>query len=134
MENFQNDALDLIEDNTPRISLTSITGITQPKNIKLKGHIKNDNVIVLINIGSTHNFLTIKIARKLKLFVYIVPNMKVTVTDDKQIGNVIKCHKVKLQIQYFNLESKLYTVPLGGVDVVLGVQWLQTLGTYLFSH
>jgi hypothetical protein len=41
---------------------------------------------------------------------------------------------VKLQIQDFNLESKLYIVPLGGVNVVLGVQWLQTLGTYSINH
>jgi hypothetical protein len=61
--------------------------------------------------------------------------MKVMVADEKKkIGNVEKCHKVKLQIQHFNLESKLYTVPLGGVDVVLGVQWLQTLGTYSVNH
>jgi hypothetical protein len=134
MENFQNDTSELIEDNTPRISLATITGITQPQTLKLKGHIKNDNVTVLIDTGSTHNFLDIKIARKLKLFVYPVPDMKVMVADDKKIGNVGKCHKVKLQIQDFNLESELYTVPLGGVDVVLGVQWLQTLGTYSVNH
>jgi len=39
-----------------------------------------------------------------------------------------------LQIQYFNMESELYTIPLGGVDVVLGVQWLQTLCTYSINH
>jgi hypothetical protein len=60
--------------------------------------------------------------------------MKVMVAEGKQIGNVRKCHKVKLQIQYFNLESELYTVPLAGVDVILGFQWLQTLGTYSFNH
>jgi hypothetical protein len=119
MEKFQNDTSYLIEDNTPRISLAAITGITQPQTLKLKGHIKNDNVIVLIDIGSTHNLLDIKIERKLKLFVYPVPEMKVMVADDKKIGNVGKCHKVKLQIQDFNLESELYTVPLGGVDVFL---------------
>ena len=134
MENFQNDTSELIEENTSRISLTSITCTTQPKTLKLKGNIKNDNVNVLINTGSIHNFLDIKIARKLKLFVYPVPDMKVMVANDKKIGNVIKCHKVKLQIQDFNLESELYVVPLGGVDVVLGVQWLQTLGTYSVNH
>ena len=41
---------------------------------------------------------------------------------------------MKFQIQDFNLELELYTVPLGGVDVVLGVQWLQTLGTYSVNH
>jgi hypothetical protein len=60
--------------------------------------------------------------------------MKVMVATGKKIGNVGKCDKVKLQIQDFKLELELYTVPLGGVDVVLGVQWLQTLGTYSVNH
>ena len=57
-------------------------------------------------------------------------NMKVMLVDSKKIEKVGKCHKVKLQIQDYNLESSFYTVPLGGLDVVLGIQWLQTLGTY----
>jgi hypothetical protein len=134
VKNPQNITSDLEGDNTPRISLATITCISQPQTLKLKGHIKNDNVTVLIDTGSTHNFLDINIARKLKLFVYPVPDMKVMVADGKKIENVGKCHKVKLQIQDFNLESELYTVPLGGVDVVLGVQWLQTLGTYSVNH
>jgi hypothetical protein len=60
--------------------------------------------------------------------------MKLTVADDKKIGYYGKFHKVKFQIQYFNLQSKLYIFPLGGVDVVLGVQWLQTLGAYSVNH
>jgi hypothetical protein len=55
-------------------------------------------------------------------------------TEKKKIEKVGKCQKVKLQNQDFNLESDLYTVPLGGVDVILGVQWLQTLGTYSVNH
>jgi hypothetical protein len=53
--------------------------------LKLKGHIKKDNVTVLIDTGSTHNFIDINVARNLKLFLYPVPNMKVMVADDKKI-------------------------------------------------
>ena len=60
--------------------------------------------------------------------------MKVMVADGKKNENVGKFHKVKLQIQDLNLESKLYIVPLGGVDMVLGFQWLQTLGIYSANH
>ena len=45
--------------------------------------------------------------------------------DGKKIENVAKCHKVKLQMQEYNPESDFFAVPLGGVDVVLGIQWLQ---------
>ena len=56
------------------------------------------------------------------------------VVDGNKIDNVGKCHKVKLQMQEYNLESNFFVVPLGGVDVVLGIQWLQNLGTYSANH
>ena len=60
--------------------------------------------------------------------------MKVMVAYDKKIENVGKCHKVKLQMQEYKLETNFFAVPLGGVDMVLGIQWLQTLGTYSTNH
>jgi hypothetical protein len=96
MENLQNDTSELIEDNTPRISLTAIKGITQQQNLKLKGHIEKDYFTILIDTRSTHNFLDIKIRRKTKLFLYPVPDMKLMVIDDKKNGNIGKCHEVKL--------------------------------------
>ena len=56
------------------------------------------------------------------------------VEDGKNIENVGKCHKVKLQMQEYNLESDFFVVPLGGVDVLLEIQWFQTLGTYSANH
>jgi len=32
------------------------------------------------------------------------------------------------------LESRFYTIPLGGVDVVPGIQWLRMLGIYSANH
>ena len=63
-----------------------------------------------------------------------MPNMKVMVADGKKIENVGKRHNVKLQMQEYNLEPDFFVVSLGGVDVVLGIQWLQTLGTYSANH
>ena len=90
--------------------------------------------MVLLDTGNTHNFLDSTMAKRLNIFTFPMPNMKVMVADGKKIEKVGKCHKVKLQIQNFNLESPFYTVPIQGVDVVLGIQWLQTLGTYSANH
>lgn len=56
------------------------------------------------------------------------------VADGKHIDAIGKWHNVKLQLSEYKMESSFYTVPLGGVDVILGIQWLQTLGTYLTNH
>ena len=56
------------------------------------------------------------------------------VADGKKIDNVGKCHKVKLQMQEYNLESDFLGVPLGGIDVVLGIQLLQTSGTHSANY
>ena len=130
----QHDCHSELEDDTPKISLAAITGISQPQTMKLKGHIKNNNVSILIDTDTTHNFINVNLAKIFNLFIFPMPNMKVMVADGKKIENVGKCHKVKLQMQEFNLESNLSVVSLGGVDVVLGIQWLQTLGTYSANH
>ena len=90
--------------------------------------------MILIDSGSTHNSINVNLAKVFNLFVYPMPKMKVMVIDNKKIENVGKCHKVKLQMQEYNLESDFFGVPLGGVDVVLGIQWLQKLGTYSANH
>ena len=43
------------------------------------------------------------------------------VEDGKKIDNVGRCHKVKLQMQEYKLESDFFAVTLGGIDVVLGI-------------
>ena len=63
-----------------------------------------------------------------------MPKMKVMVADAKKIKNLGKCPNVKLQMQEYNQESDFFVVPLGRVDVVLRIQWLQTLGTYSANH
>ena len=122
--NSQQDYHTEIKDDTPQISLAIITEISQPQTLKLKGHIKKNNFMVLIEMGNTHYFINVNLAKVVNLFIFLVPNMKVMVVDGKKTKNVGKCHKVKLQMQEYNLESDFFAVPPGGVDMVLGIQWL----------
>ena len=44
-----------------------------------------------------------------------------------------KCHNVCISIGYYNLCSNMFSMPLGGCDVILGTQWLRTLGPILWD-
>jgi hypothetical protein len=44
-----------------------------------------------------------------------------------------KFHKINLTMGEYVMNSPMIYIPMGGVDVVLGVQWLQSLGTMDFN-
>ena len=51
------------EEMNPTISCNALARITTPQTIKIEGHIKKKKVIVLIDSGSTHNFIHCKVAK-----------------------------------------------------------------------
>jgi len=117
----------------PTISCNALAGITTPQTNKIKGHIKKKKVIVLIDSGSTHNFIHCKIAKGLNCFLYLAPECQEMVASGGTINFSGKCHKIKLSMGEYVLNSPMLSIPMGGVDVVLGVQWLQSLGRIAFN-
>jgi len=101
--------------------------------IKIEGHIKKKNVIVLIDFGSTHNFIHCKISNELNCFLYLAPECQVIVACGGTINFFGKCHNIKLSMGEYVLNSPMLSIPMGGDDVLLGVQWLQSLGTINFN-
>jgi hypothetical protein len=44
-----------------------------------------------------------------------------------------KCNKINLTMGEYVMNSPMIVIPMGGLDVVLGIQWLQSLGTVAFN-
>jgi hypothetical protein len=40
-----------------------------------------------------------------------------------------KCDKINLTMGEYVMNSPMIAIPMGGADVVVGIQWLQSLGT-----
>jgi len=53
------------------ISCNALVRITTPQTLKIEGYIKKKKVIVLIDLGSTHNFIHCKIVMELNCFLYL---------------------------------------------------------------
>jgi hypothetical protein len=75
------------EELTPMISCNALARISTPQTLKIEGYIKKKKVIVLIDSGSTHNFIHYKLAKALNCFVYPVPEFQVMIAD----GGTINC-------------------------------------------
>ena len=105
----------------PTISCNALDGITTPQTIKIEGHIKKKNVIMLIDSRRTHNFIHCKIAKELNCFLYPTPECQVMVASGVTINCYRKCHNIKLSMGEYVLNIPMLSIPMGGADVVLGV-------------
>lgn len=61
---------------------------------------------------------------------------EVMVASGEKLPSPGKCNNVKLLLQRFPIVVDFYLLPLEGYDVVLGTQWLRTLGliVWVFSQ
>ncbi|XP_033137014.1 uncharacterized protein LOC117128518 [Brassica rapa] len=98
-EEFHDSCEELFGTTTEICELTlySYMGWSSPTTTKIEGKIGKTRVVVLIDSGATHNFLSPDIVKKAQL--------------------------TEIQSSSFKV-----LVGTGSVDVVLGIQWLRTLG------
>jgi hypothetical protein len=109
--------------------VAAMTGISQPQTLKVYGYVNKTKVTVLIDSGSSHNFIDTKIARQLNIFIHPTSEFQFSIPRNKTTSCDGKCHKVEVSMSDYKLKSPMYAMPIGGVDIVLGAQWLATLGT-----
>jgi hypothetical protein len=115
------------------ISLNSLTGFSAPQTLKLIGYIKHRKVIILVDSGSTHNFIHHRVAQETHCYIHAVNNFKIMIANGGSMKCGGCCENVCLQIGDYHLKSHMFAINMGGCDIVLGADWLGTLGPILMD-
>jgi hypothetical protein len=115
-------------DVEPLISLHALTGISSPQTLKLIGYIKHHKVIILIDSGNTHNFIHHRVSQETHCYIHAVNNFQIMISNGGSMKCGGHCENVCLQIGDYSLKSHMFSIEMGGCDIVLGVEWLHTLG------
>jgi hypothetical protein len=71
----------------PVISLNALTSFSTPQTLKLIGYIKHWKVIIMVDSGSTHNFIHRHIAQETHCYIHDVNNFQIMITN----GGSMKC-------------------------------------------
>ncbi|XP_010276476.1 PREDICTED: uncharacterized protein LOC104611204 [Nelumbo nucifera] len=116
------------QEAIPEISFHAIAGAEHPQTIRVLGKLKNKNVTVPIDGGSTHNFIDQAIVSKFGLPVNRDKKIQVMVANREKIECVGQCRALTLTIQGHPITADYYVLPVAACQLVLGVQWLETLG------
>jgi hypothetical protein len=116
-------------DVNPNISLNAITSLTATHTSQ-PVRIADQVVRALIDSGSTHSISTSVIAR-VHLDHLHQPSLHIKVANGDRVTSAGICHGVHIFIDSEEFVVVLLVIPLEGYDIVLGVQWLRTLGPIL---
>ncbi|XP_035551117.1 uncharacterized protein LOC118349692 [Juglans regia] len=109
------------------VSIHAISGCINSNAMKLLGTIGSFSVEILVDSGSTHNFLDPLVVEATKLRVMEDGALQVKVADGTSIVSQGKCEEM-IKVQGTKFLVPFHVLTLGGCDIVLGVQWLKTLG------
>ncbi|KAF2297357.1 hypothetical protein GH714_021883 [Hevea brasiliensis] len=124
-----------VEDFTadPEISLNAITGIRNPQSMRLIGSWMLGQVLILIDSGSTHSFVSAAKVEELNAVVNKQNGLKVHVANGEQLTSPGICKGIPVLLKSNSFMVDLFVLPLTNFDMVLGVNWLRTLGPILWD-
>lgn len=119
---------------TPEISLNALEGRFHPRTLRVTGTYKKESLRVLIDSGSSYNVIRANVAKKLKLTMTAIKPFRVLTGSGTHLHCNNKCVGVTIWIQEVKFQVDLFVLEVSGCDVVLGVQWLASLGNVTTNY
>ncbi|GKD40197.1 reverse transcriptase, partial [Tanacetum coccineum] len=113
---------------SPQISLNAISGVPTYNTMRMKAMVTKHLLHLLMDTGSTYNFLDLFTAKKLGCKLTKTYPLQVTVAGENKMISQYKVYDFKWSIQGYQFKTDVMLLPLGGGEMVLGIQWLSTLG------
>ncbi|KAK8952198.1 hypothetical protein KSP39_PZI004863 [Platanthera zijinensis] len=108
-------------------------GCNAPLTMRMTGRVRQERVTILVDSGSTHNFIHSEVAQRVGHEVDRATTFHVMVADGSKLQCEVVMKGVELQIQGYSGRTDVYLLLIRGSDMVLGVQWIQQLRRVTFD-
>lgn len=122
------------DEEEAQLSLNALTGQTTPETIKVLGKVKNNQLSILVDTGSTHTFLDTQTAKTLGCEVVYTNNLMVTVANGHNVNCNTKCPNFQWEMGNNHFYFEVRILKLGSCDLVLRVDFLRKFGPVLFDY
>lgn len=109
------------------------TGKVGPRTTKMTGMVARIPLVVLVDTGASHNFISRKVVSVLGLKVDGNHVMGVKLGDGHRIQTQGRSPYIKMRLGEVKINVEAFIMELGGIDIILGVVWLETLGKVMMD-
>jgi hypothetical protein len=122
-------------DTEPTISIAALTGIQPRKGRTMQVFVTIHGIVLraLLDSRSTHNFVDSEAAARVGIVFGTQAGLSVTVANGDHVSSSGCCNNLKIFIAGDEFIINCYGLALGSYDMVLGVQWLESLGPILWD-
>ncbi|KAF7153404.1 hypothetical protein RHSIM_Rhsim01G0083200 [Rhododendron simsii] len=103
------------------------------KTMRVKGVIKKLQSMYSLLLEALTTFLDLGIAKRAGVCIQHTNPLTIVVADGTKIYSKALVKELQWALQGMNFSFEVRLLPLGGCDMVLGVQWLSTLGPVLWD-
>lgn len=118
----------------PRVSLNALSSVGGGSTMRLPVTIDGVHVVALVDSSSTHNFVHTDLAHRLRLNLEPVrEGLRMVVANGDCIVSLGRCRDLPFSIDSELFRINCFAFDLCTVDVILGTEWLQTLGLVLWD-
>ncbi|KAI6694685.1 hypothetical protein NL676_022395 [Syzygium grande] len=118
-----------LETDFAEISLHAILGKASGTTMKLKGSLMGSLVLILVDSGSTYNFISLSLVASMNIPIEKIVPFGVQIGKGEVIRCNQVCRKVPVQLLGLQITQDFYPFTIGGADLVLGIKWLVSLNT-----
>jgi hypothetical protein len=116
------------EEGLKKVTIASMSGVPKFNTFRMKGVVQGQWATVLIDGGASHNFIDVAMVERRHIPTVDFEGFLVEVAG----GRTIACDKyipqMSLTLGRYTLIQDFYVVDIPDTNIILGVQWLSTLG------
>jgi hypothetical protein len=123
------------DDSDPTISIHALIGI-QPhatSTMQLLVTIGGATLCALLDSGSMHNFIDTVVAQHAGITFHRTTGLHAAVANGDRLSCSGRCSDLAISIADEDFHIMCYRLSLGSFDMVLGIQWLESLGPVLWD-
>ncbi|KAL4332246.1 hypothetical protein GQ457_07G001740 [Hibiscus cannabinus] len=120
------------EEGTLEISMNAHTGSVGYSTIRIQGTIKGKPLSILVDSGNTHSFITSGWAKE-GLELQQTNPLIITVANGEKLQSNEKARQLQWKMQGRDFFHDFRVLQMGGMDMVLGVDWMRTFSPILMD-
>ncbi|GJU22459.1 reverse transcriptase [Tanacetum coccineum] len=103
---------------SPHISLNAINGTSIYQTMRISGHVGKHTLHILVDCGSTHNFLDLDTANKLGCQLVSICPLQVEVAGGNKMICKYMCKGFTWRCRDVEFQSDVMIIPLGGCEMI----------------